>query len=134
MKYSKIKAVVAFVAVCLLVGCKDRVRPNSLVGQFTHSDAERAAERKAFYRGQCVQLGIKLNTPEMDVCIASKPDNRRRDTQPLDPVLQQQVIDLGKPKCRDGRLPDPMYGCGRPTMQQQPLRCNTNMFGQTTCW
>ena len=29
--------------------------------------------QREYYRGQCVQLGIKLGTPEMDACIASEP-------------------------------------------------------------
>jgi len=39
---------------------------------------------------------------------------------------------IAGPRCRDGRVPDPMNGCGQPSIRMQ-TNCTENMFGQIVC-
>lgn len=124
------RLLVIFLVSFFLVGCKNGTvgRGGSAMWQMTASDSE----KYVFYRGQCVQLGIKLNTPEMDACIASKPNPRRRNIEPLDPVMMEGMNSLGKPTCRDGRLPDPTYGCGQLSIRMQ-TNCTRGVNGDLIC-
>jgi hypothetical protein len=130
-KYTK--ATLTVIAVCFLVGCvktaKDyqytptAVLCERLLNTPGYNVNRKARELALYKRGEdCSQYTHLKRNPDTVII-------QNGGSDPFQPL-----IDLGKPKCRDGRLPDPMYGCGQPTLQPQLLRCNTNMFGQTTCW
>jgi hypothetical protein len=74
----RMKFVVLILMMVVVTGCAGGIgRPGSPAWILSVPDDV----KYNYYKGQCVQKGIKLNTPEMDVCIASKPtprDNRLR--------------------------------------------------------
>jgi hypothetical protein len=68
--------VLGSVVICaFLAGCADGGigRRGSVAWSWTADESA----KYDYYRAQCVQMGIKLNTPEMEVCIASAPSGRR---------------------------------------------------------
>ena len=131
--YKFTKAVLTVTAVCFLVGCQKTAKDyeytptavlcERLLNTPGYNVNRKAREMALHKRGEdCSNFThLKQNTETVIV-----QDGNANPWQPL--------IDMGKPKCRDGRLPDPTWGCSRPTIQQRPMRCNTNVFGQTTCW
>ena len=67
------KKVVLIVMMFVMAGCAGGIgRPGSVAWKMSAPDDV----KYNYYRGQCVQKGIKLNTPEMGVCIASEPTPR----------------------------------------------------------
>ena len=69
------RVLVSIVICAFLAGCADGGigRRGSVAWSWTADESA----KYDYYRAQCVQMGIKLNTPEMEVCIASEPSGRR---------------------------------------------------------
>lgn len=70
------KTVLTVIAVMFISGCATSPSGRTVVGQpgspLWNMTADESAKRD-YFRGICVQMGIKLDTPEMDVCIKSEP-------------------------------------------------------------
>ena len=68
------RVLVSVMIFAFLAGCADGGigRRGSVAWSWTADESA----KYDYYRAQCVQMGIKLNTPEMDVCIASEPSGR----------------------------------------------------------
>jgi hypothetical protein len=76
-----VKAVLTVIAIMFMSGCATSPSGRTVVGlpgsPLWNMTADDATKRE-YFTGRCVQMGIKLNTPEMDACIKSAPLPQRR--------------------------------------------------------
>ena len=78
-KYTK--AFLTVIAVFSINGCATSPSGRTVVGlpgsPLWNMTADDATKRD-YFKGKCVQMGIKLDTPEMEACINSAPLPERR--------------------------------------------------------